>query len=408
MLKGQKIVDALVSEDGASELLSKGSEITYDSLKSVPFELIGYLPLEPALEERLSEYFADVRNRINRVRQKANDEIAKHHRGDELPPGVIKKVTIYVAIKRKLQPGDKMAGRHGNKGVISNVLPQEDMPFLADGTPVEIVLNPLGVPSRMNIGQLLELHLGWAGRGLGEKMKALIEDQVEMAEIKDYIYKIYEEDDVKNWLKKASDKEVRAVADQLATGVRFSTCAFDGAKEEEIQSELGRAWMIDPLETEEHAINTSAKGHWNGEFYCSFGAGPGSRNWDDAIEYGFVSGGGGRWYSKTLLGVSPGDRLWVNIPGTGYVGVAEVTASAVMADEFITEGMTLKGTYARAEEVGEDNAEFFVGVKWLHTEAQNAAFSEVGLFGNQNTIARPRDKKWDHTVERLKQVWMIK
>ncbi len=171
---------------------------------------------------------------------------------------------------------------------------------------------------------------------------------------------------------------------------------------------LSRAWMIDPLETEEHAVNTSAKGHWNGEFYCSFGAGPGSRNWEDAIEYGFVSGGGGRWYSKTLLGVSPGDRLWVNIPGTGYVGVAEVTANAVMADEFISDDMTLKGSYARAEDVGEDNAEFFVGVKWLHTETQNSAFSEVGLFGNQNTIARPRDKKWDHTVERLKQVWMIK
>ena len=98
----------------------------------------------------------------------------------------------------------------------------------------------------------------------------------------------------------------------------------------------------------------------------------------------------------------------MNIPGTGYVGVAEVTANAVMADEFISDDMTLKGSYARAEDVGEDNAEFFVGVKWLHTETQNSAFSEVGLFGNQNTIARPRDKKWDHTVERLKQVWMIK
>jgi hypothetical protein len=170
---------------------------------------------------------------------------------------------------------------------------------------------------------------------------------------------------------------------------------------------LSRAWMIDPLETEEHAVNTSAKGHWNGEFYCSFGVGPGSRNWEDAIEYGFISGGGGRWYSKTLLGVSPGDRLWVNIPGTGYVGVAEVAASAVMADEFITGDMTLRGSYSLAKDVGEDNAEFFVGVRWLHTEPQSKAFSEVGLFGNQNTIARPRDKKWDHTVERLKQVWLV-
>ena len=130
MLKGATITDSLVSEDGSTELLPKGTEITFETLSKIPFELIGYIPLEPELEEKLSEYFADVRNRINRVRTKAtNDEIASLHRGDELPPGVIKKVTVYVAIKRKLQPGDKMAGRHGNKGVISNVLPQEDMPY---------------------------------------------------------------------------------------------------------------------------------------------------------------------------------------------------------------------------------------------------------------------------------------
>src|SRR5690606_8229031 len=176
--------------------------------------------------------------RINRVRTKANEEIAMLHRGDELPPGVIKKVMVYVAIKRKRQPGDKMAGRHGNKGVISNVIPAEDMPFLADGTPVDIVLNPLGVPSRMNIGQLLELHLGWAGRGLGEKMKVMLEQRVQMDELKDYIYKIYKTEEVKKWLSKASDKRVREVAEQLSQGVRFSTHVFDGAKESDIKDML--------------------------------------------------------------------------------------------------------------------------------------------------------------------------
>jgi DNA-directed RNA polymerase subunit beta len=238
LLKGSTTTDKLVSEDGTTELLSKGSEITVESLKEIPFELIGYIPLKPELEEKLSEYFADVRNRINRVRTKANDEIAVLHRGDELPPGVIKKVMVYVAIKRKLQPGDKMAGRHGNKGVISNVLPQEDMPFLADGTPVEIVLNPLGVPSRMNIGQLLELHLGWAGRGLGEKMKLMMEEQAEIHELKDFIYDIYKTDEVKEFLKKCSDKRAREIAEQLATGVRFSTPCFDGAKELDIREML--------------------------------------------------------------------------------------------------------------------------------------------------------------------------
>ena len=238
LIKGAKITDKLVSEDGTTELLPKGTEITEKVLADVPFELIGYLPLEAELEEKLSEYFADVRNRISRVRSKTNDEIAKLNRGDELPPGVIKKVICYVAIKRKLQAGDKMAGRHGNKGVISNVLPSEDMPFLADGTPVDIVLNPLGVPSRMNIGQLLELHLGWAGRGLAEKIKGMLEEQIEIHQLKDLVYKIYENDKVKEWLKKVSDKDFMRVAKQLSTGLRFATAAFDGATEKKIEEML--------------------------------------------------------------------------------------------------------------------------------------------------------------------------
>ena len=196
------------------------------------------MPLEVSKEEELSEFFGDVRNKITRVKTRTNDEIAKLHRGDELAPGVIKKIIVYVAIKRKLQPGDKMAGRHGNKGVISNVLPSEDMPYLADGSPVEIVLNPLGVPSRMNIGQLLELHLGWAGRGLGEKIRIMLEKEKEIHEIKDFIYSIYKTEEVKSWLKKASNEKVKEVAKKLATGVRFSTSVFDGASEADIEEML--------------------------------------------------------------------------------------------------------------------------------------------------------------------------
>ncbi len=238
LLKDATTIDTLVSEDGSTELLPKGSQITEEALAKVPFELIGYLPLEAELEDSLTEYFADVRNRINLVRQRSNDEIAKLHKGDELLPGVIKKVIIYVAIKRKLQAGDKMAGRHGNKGVISRVLPKEDMPYLADGTPVEIVLNPLGVPSRMNIGQLLELHLGWAGRGLGDKINYMLEQKMEIDRLKDLISKIYKKEAVDSWLKKASDKQVKELADQLKTGIRFSTPAFDGADEEDIEEML--------------------------------------------------------------------------------------------------------------------------------------------------------------------------
>lgn len=169
---------------------------------------------------------------------------------------------------------------------------------------------------------------------------------------------------------------------------------------------LSRAWMIDPVETEEHAVNTRQKGEWNGEFYASFGAGPGGRSWDDAINHGFISAGGGRWYSKTLFMLKPGDRVWVNIPGTGYVGVGKVTGHAVMADEFITPELHLKGEYNLASDCGEDEAEYFVPVSWLHQVPESQAVNEVGLFGNQNSVARPRTPKWEHTVKRLKAVWM--
>ena len=165
--------------------------------------------------------------------------------------------------------------------------------------------------------------------------------------------------------------------------------------------------MIDPVETEEHAVNTRQKGEWNGEFYASFGAGPGGRSWVDAVKQGFISAGGGRWYSKTLFMLKPGDRVWVNIPGTGYVGVARVTGHAVIADEFIKPEMNLEGRYNLAAECGEDEAEYFVPVSWLHQVPEAQAVNEVGLFGNQNSVARPRSPKWEHTVKRLKDVWMI-
>lgn len=170
---------------------------------------------------------------------------------------------------------------------------------------------------------------------------------------------------------------------------------------------LSRAWMIDPVETEEHAVNTRQKGDWNGEFYSSFGAGPRSRSWDDAASQGFISAGGGRWYSKTLFMLKPGDRVWVNIPGTGYVGVAKVLGHAIVADEFITPEMQLNGQYGLAADRGEDDAEYFVPVTWLHKVSEAQAVNEVGLFGNQNSVARPRTPKWEHTVKRLREIWQL-
>ncbi len=170
---------------------------------------------------------------------------------------------------------------------------------------------------------------------------------------------------------------------------------------------LSRSWMIDPGETEERAINIGQKEDWNGEFYSSFGDIGDGRSWKDAMKYGFISAGAGRWYSKTLFKLKAGDRVWVNIPKTGYVGVAEVTGKATIADEFLNSDMDLAGSYQRSDEVGEDAAEYFVPVTWITSVPKNKAVNEVGLFGNQNSVAQPRTPKWNHTVKRLKEVWKI-
>jgi hypothetical protein len=170
---------------------------------------------------------------------------------------------------------------------------------------------------------------------------------------------------------------------------------------------LSRSWMIDPKETEENAANRGETGSWNGEYYGSYGVIEGGRSWADARKYGFISAGGGRWYSKTLFNLKPGDRVWVNIPKTGYVGVAEVTAEARQACDFIRDDMQLQGRYQHGDGTNEDEAEYMVPVKWLHAVDESAAVNEVGLFGNQNTIAQPKTPKWEHTVKRLKKLWAL-
>ncbi|ARU32370.1 DNA-directed RNA polymerase subunit beta [Sulfuriferula sp. AH1] len=163
--------------------------------------------------------------------------------GDELQPGVQKMVKVYVAVKRRLQPGDKMAGRHGNKGVVSKIVPIEDMPFTADGTPMDIVLNPLGVPSRMNVGQILETHLGWAAKGLGKKIDEMLQAQKHVSEVREFLTKIYNSTGKQEDIASFSDDEVIELARNLRQGVPFATPVFDGAAEEEIKSMLELAGL---------------------------------------------------------------------------------------------------------------------------------------------------------------------
>ncbi len=165
--------------------------------------------------------------------------------GDELPPGVQKMVKVYLAVKRRLQPGDKMAGRHGNKGVVSKIVPVEDMPHMEDGTPVDVVLNPLGVPSRMNIGQILETHLGWAAKGLGVKIGEMLRKQHAAAEVRKFLGKIYNAPGRGADLDTLADREILELGENLSGGVPFATPVFDGAKEEEIQSMLDLAYPDD-------------------------------------------------------------------------------------------------------------------------------------------------------------------
>jgi len=179
---------------------------------------------------------------------------------------------------------------------------------------------------------------------------------------------------------------------------------------------LSRAWLIDPIETESKASSgkIGTREEWNGEYYVSFGHSE-SRDWNEAVKYGFICAGSGTWYSQTLFLLSPGDRVWVNIPKVGYVGVGRVTGPAVRASEFLVDvdGVkhqfleVAKADYHRSLVDNEEETEYFVPIEWIATKPLKEAVSEVGFFGNQNTVCRPRTSKWNHTVDRLKRQFQI-
>jgi len=171
-------------------------------------------------------------------------------RGDDLAPGVLKMVKVYMAVRRRIQPGDKMAGRHGNKGVISMIVPTEDMPYMEDGTPVDIVLNPLGVPSRMNIGQVLETHLGWAANGLGLRIGEMLEQKAKVSKIRSFLGEIYNSDrEGRVNMKSFSEEEIMTMAENLEQGVPMATPVFDGADEKEIKHLLKLAQLPESGQT---------------------------------------------------------------------------------------------------------------------------------------------------------------
>ncbi len=229
------LLQGKVAEGGPNKLAA-GAKITKDYLADIGrdkwFEVRLRNEDANADLEKISEQLKQLRKDFE---QRLEDKRKKLTTGDDLAPGVLKMVKVYLAVKRRIQPGDKMAGRHGNKGVISMIQPVEDMPFTADGTAVDIVLNPLGVPSRMNIGQVLETHLGWAAKGLGIKIGKMLEAQQKVTEIRKFLDKIYNASGRQEDLKSFTDDEIIELARNLVKGVPMATPVFDGAPEAQIK-----------------------------------------------------------------------------------------------------------------------------------------------------------------------------
>ncbi len=244
LLVGRRL-SVRLSDDSRKVLINKGKELTEEDLDELPVSYWGEIRVDnESVEAELGRVVESTVEQVRLIKDLFEDKIDKLKGGDELPPGVIKMVKVFVAIKRKLQVGDKMAGRHGNKGVISRILPEEDMPYLEDGTPVDVVLNPLGVPSRMNVGQILEAHLGWAARSLGEQIDELLRTQREDIDtlrrrLKEYL----NTKEANELIEGVKDPDFLKLAEKYRDGIRIASPVFDGAAEEEIFNLLRKAGL---------------------------------------------------------------------------------------------------------------------------------------------------------------------
>ena len=252
MIVGQKA-------NGGPMKLAKGSEITAEYLASLPSKH-DWFDIRLS-DEGLAKQLELIKGSLQDKRQESEAlyEVKKKKmtQGDELQPGVQKMVKVFIAIKRRLQAGDKMAGRHGNKGVVSRILPVEDMPYMADGRPVDIVLNPLGVPSRMNIGQILEVHLGWAAKGIGERIDRMLAEQAQVKEIRAFLDKLYNHSGKQEDLDSLSDAEILELAGNLTQGATFASPVFDGASEAEIKAMLDLAYPSDDPQVQKLGFNST-------------------------------------------------------------------------------------------------------------------------------------------------------
>jgi DNA-directed RNA polymerase subunit beta len=238
LLEGKALTADLHDEKTNKRLITKGTELTRDIIEKIATRNLKRLRLadkDPLLIEKIDEIEEMTSRQIDVLRKITEERKEKLRKGDELPPGVIKLVKCYIAMKRKLSVGDKMAGRHGNKGVIARIVPEEDMPYLPDGTPVEIVLNPLGVPSRMNVGQILETHLGWASKELGRSVARLLDQNKRSDALRRWFREVFSDTAIWKTLTDLDDDTLLEYADSFREGIPMATPVFDGAREAEIR-----------------------------------------------------------------------------------------------------------------------------------------------------------------------------
>ena len=247
VILGQKeVLSELHDERTNKRLQTKGVLLDRETIERIStknLKRIRYADKDPRVNEQIDEIEEMTSRQIDVLRKITNDKVGKMQKGDELSPGVIKMVKVYVAMKRKLSVGDKMAGRHGNKGVIARILPEEDMPYLPDGTPVEIVLNPLGVPSRMNVGQILETHLGWAAHELGKQIAEAAAEMQSASEVRELFKARFAGTAALTQLLDLDDAQTIRAAAGMKRGIWFATAVFDGARETEIKALLKAAGL---------------------------------------------------------------------------------------------------------------------------------------------------------------------
>jgi len=262
VIQGKNLAKSIKAKEKGKVLAEANKPLQWETLCEIPIKRLEDAFANKETNSQVQEILESYDQQLEFIRsaqQKKRDKVTE---GDDLPPGVIKMVKVYVAIKRKIGVGDKMAGRHGNKGVISCILPEEDMPFFQDGTPVDIVLNPLGVPSRMNIGQVMETHLGYAAKELGSQLAAMSESNVPAESLRKEVKEVFNSPEIDELVDGLGDDELREEVKKLRHGIRAKTPVFDGATEQEIVDWLKRAGLAEDAKAELYDGRTGDPFHY--------------------------------------------------------------------------------------------------------------------------------------------------